>query len=218
MRNVACSNFRRRSVKCLSTLLIDARQIKGDRGMDGTRFDSLTRTLGALADRRATVRALSGAAIGVFAPSSGADAKKKKKKCKRGQKKCGKTCCPLGQFCRSGKCSICPPPLFVCPIGGCAETLCGGQCCAVRETCVDNQCAPCPDQVNSCGVDAPRCNNGSGFCATSVEGGTFCVSAAPVCSPCASNDDCADGDDFAICGTCNSCDGANRACFVTLPE
>jgi hypothetical protein len=56
----------------------EAQQIKGDRGMDGTRFDSLTRTLGAIADRRSTVRALSGAAIGVFALSSGADAKKKK--------------------------------------------------------------------------------------------------------------------------------------------
>jgi hypothetical protein len=185
--------------------------------MDGTRFDALIQTLGSVADRRATVRALSGAAIGVLAQSNDADAKKKKKrkKCKGGKKKCGKKCCPLGQFCRSGQCSICAPPLFLCPIGGCAATLCGGQCCAVRETCVDNQCMPCPELTDSCGGAVPPCDNGSGFCATSVEGGNFCVSASHECGSCTGDDDC---DDFEICGTCTSCGGANKACFLTLPE
>ena len=187
--------------------------------MDGTRFDSLTRMLASVRDRRATVRALSGVAIGALTLSAGtAAAKKNKKKCKGGRKKCGKKCCPLGQFCRNGRCSICAPPLFVCPIGGCAEILCGGQCCAVRETCVANQCVPCPDLTDSCGVDVPRCDNGAGFCATSVEGGNFCVGEASVCSPCTGDGDCVFVDDFAICGTCNTCGGANKACFLPLPE
>jgi hypothetical protein len=187
--------------------------------MDGTRFDSITRTLRAVADRRTTVRALPGVAIAALAPGTvPAGAKKRRKKCKGGKKKCGKKCCPVGQFCRNGKCSICAPPLFECPIGGCAATLCGGQCCAVAETCVDNQCAPCPDLTNSCGVDVPRCNNGSGFCATSVEGGNFCVGASSECSSCTDNDDCADIDPFAICGVCTTCGVSNKACFVTLPE
>lgn len=185
--------------------------------MDGTRFDALTRIMMSCANRRATRRLLTGAVIGALvARTDATDARKKT--CKGGRKKCGKRCCPRGQFCRNGKCSICARPLLVCPDGGCAKTLCGGRCCAVAETCVDNQCVPCPDQPNSCGVAVPRCNNGSGFCATSVDGGTFCVSAARECSPCTTDIDCAGVDDFAICGTCTSCGGTNSACFLPLPE
>jgi hypothetical protein len=184
--------------------------------MDGLRFDALIQTLGSVADRRAMVRMLGGAAIGTLSLSHGAvDAKKK---CKGGKKPCGKKCCPLGQVCRNGRCSSCPKRQFECPLGGCAKTLCGGQCCAVAETCVDNQCVPCPDLTDSCAGDGPRCNKGSGFCATSVDGGNVCVSAAHECSPCTSDEDCSDVDDFAICGTCNTCGGANKACFLPFPE
>ena len=84
--------------------------------MDDVRFDTLTRALGALANRRTATRTLAAGAIGLSAllASDDADAKKKKKKgkkkkkkpgaCKANQEKCGNACCNASETCIAGKC------------------------------------------------------------------------------------------------------------------
>ncbi len=106
--------------------------------MDGTRFDALTRTLGSLADRRTTVRALSGAAFGASALSAGAaDAKKRKKKCaKAGRRpnKKRKRCCP--GLVRDGS-------------GACARR-CTPATCASTSVCVGGVCQSCDVCESGC--------------------------------------------------------------------
>ena len=84
--------------------------------MDDARFDALTRVLGALVDRRTTVRTVAGG-VGLLglAAQHAAGAKNKKKKCKKGKKKCGKTCCKKGLVCRNKKC-VAPPHAAECDI------------------------------------------------------------------------------------------------------
>jgi hypothetical protein len=196
-------------------------RIRETTSVDDVRFDGMTRVLGALLDRRKTARAAAGGALTSLGLAAGhdVDAKKKKKKCKGGKKKCGKKCCPVGQFCRNGKCSTCPPPRFLCPNGDCVETLCGGECCAVAQACIGNQCVACPDVADRCAGTPPQCNNGNGFCGTSVEGGNFCTAASVECLlvDCTTDEECVDHFDApAICVNCASCGGG--ACVQIFSE
>jgi hypothetical protein len=51
-----------------------------------------------------------------------------------------------------------------------------------------------------------------------VEGGNFCVDASSERNLCAGDDDCADLDDFAYCGTRTGCGEANKVCFLPFPK
>jgi hypothetical protein len=79
--------------------------------MDALHFDAATRRLGALAGRRAAVRAilvglLTGRVLAAWEEAAAKKKKKKKKKkCKAPNTKCGKKgCCQPGQPCRNGAC------------------------------------------------------------------------------------------------------------------
>ena len=71
--------------------------------MDDARFDDLTRILRRLSDRRAVALAFPGifglAALGGVLNAGDAEGKKKKKRCKKNQKRCGKKKCVKGNCC-----------------------------------------------------------------------------------------------------------------------
>ena len=81
---------------------------RGDRLVDGIRFDGLARRLGSLADRRTTVRGARRQRPGRCWRLRGWQAEaKKKKKCKKPKVKCGKKCCAAGSVCDNGQCVTC---------------------------------------------------------------------------------------------------------------
>jgi hypothetical protein len=184
--------------------------------VDDNRFDALSRSLGVLAGRRATVRALAGGLVGNVGlnANSVTEAKKKKKKCKAPNKKCGKKCCPPGKFCDNGACSDC-------------YDRCSGQCCPVADTCTNGQCVPCPDLADSCFDPATHCDNAvpGHFCVTSVEGGNACAistTALPyICTDpaCTTDAQCETALGVAaMCITCGKCTESGTACARLLPE
>ena len=121
--------------------------------MDGSRFDSLARTLGTAGSRR---RALGGVLAGAFGIlGSRAEEAAAKKKCppckKRKQGKCKKTlpdgtACENGGKCQGGRCAaaVSPPCLARCGTNTCGPDGCGGSCGACSGgTCLAGTC-DCP--------------------------------------------------------------------------
>src|SRR5687767_14335392 len=100
--------------------------------MDDARFDAMIRRLGSVTSRRGTLRtATGGLATALALPSFDADAKKKKKKCKKPKVKCGKKkCCVAGSVCAAGACA--PGCTFVKTEGDTLWTLQAD--CAITKT------------------------------------------------------------------------------------
>lgn len=75
--------------------------------MDLSRFDRLTRILGAIQSRRTVGRAALGSLVGLLSVTnlSAKTKRKKKRKCKGNAKKCGKKCCPQGEQCLGRRCA-----------------------------------------------------------------------------------------------------------------
>jgi hypothetical protein len=170
--------------------------------MDGSRFDSLIRSLVAPQPRRAVTRAIGGltlagvAAVGL-APADG-EAGKKKKKCK----KCGscRTCkkgkckpkpngtdCGGGQACQSGACR--------CPEG---QDACGGACLEscpsirLRNPVTCACCRPTGEIERECApAENDPCCSGL-FCEAIGDEGTACPGRT-LGQPCDFDDQCESG-------------------------
>jgi hypothetical protein len=162
--------------------------------MDARHLDDLAREIGSQLPRRGVLGALGGLAALLAVPTLEAGAKKKKKKCKGGKKKCGKKCIPADQCCTTADCGSkgqCVGGTCVCPAG---QKACNGGCipqalccqnseCGAMQTCTNGACT-CPGGLSKCGLDC-------------IEDGLCCQSA-----------DCPDGqhcDDFTC--WCNAADG-----------
>lgn len=153
--------------------------------MEADRFDLMTRALAATSHRRQALLALVGGSLGLLGLSE-ADAKRKKKKCKKNQKKCGKKCVPAsgccadsecteGRTCQNGQCN-CPLGTALCPGKGCvAPAQCGG-----TPNCPSAFPKRCPvttqDPEGLCVVNSDVCCN-------SAQGGGSCDEDAPTCCP-----------------------------------
>jgi hypothetical protein len=111
--------------------------------VDANHFDSLARTLADAATRRTAVSGLLGGGLATVLSRLGfqdAEAKKKRKRrkkkktCKGGKKKCGKTCIPKANCCRSTD-------------------------CGENEKCASGACVPCLPQGTACTSDAECCTD-----------------------------------------------------------
>lgn len=164
--------------------------------MDADDFDRLTRSFTATPSRRHIARALAGlglaGALGLRPGAASVSAKnKKRRKCKGGTKRCGKTClpraaccdhsdCPAGASCERGSC--------VCPGG---EELCDGRCgpiCLSTQVRNPVNCGCCTKNDLSCspaGANPACC---SGTCSATG----MCVGRA-VLQPCEFAAQCATG-------------------------
>ena len=179
--------------------------------MDARQLDDLARDIGSRLPRRSMLGALGGLATLLAAPQLQSDArKKKKKKCKGGKKKCGKTCIPADQCCTSADCGArgnCVNGSCVCPTG---QKACNGGCipqasccqntdCGLDQTCSNGTCT-CPDNQTKCGAvclepglccadrDCPaeqRCDDDLCWC--EAVDGIWC------------DDDCCDAGDDQVC-------------------
>jgi hypothetical protein len=154
-----------------------ARRRVGGRGMDGSRFDALTRSFNPEpATRRRALRLLLGVVAGsagvVSAGDVGARRKRKRKSHCPAERRCGKTCCSKGK-------------------------ICAGDACVVGQ-------GACPTGADSCNFSAYVCG-GVGVapcgCMATTEGDTRCVqlTASYTCGSCTKSDDCADLGPGAVC-------------------
>lgn len=145
--------------------------------MDSERFDDLTRAVAARLPRRAAVRWLAGAALGVRALAGDIDAavgKKKRKKNGKRKKKGG----------RSPAARACSPPCGDCEL--CVDGVCGSACAAC-ETCRLNPGIEC---VSLCDAKACQvCDPDSGQCVSACGECDYCIDGA--CTP--------------TCGSCETC-------------
>lgn len=147
------------------------------------RFDVAIRAFAQVTGRRMAARRLLGVAFIVGAVQARIDEgltkrkKKRKKKCKGGQQKCGKTCipadeccggCGIDEACCDGSCvdlatdgANCGVCGHACPSGGCAfgactcgiGTVCPGDCECVRLAAGGLVCLAANSQGDSCSVD-----------------------------------------------------------------
>jgi hypothetical protein len=138
--------------------------------MDAFHFDRVTRTVSTVLSRRTFARVLS---LGAIALPGLSDAKRtrKKKRCKRNKKKCGKRCFPRANCCNSAD-------------------------CAAGELCIGGQCvigaADCPAAANSCQTVVNCTDNPACLCFQRLEGGVRCVQLSTgACDQCATDADCA---------------------------
>lgn len=152
--------------------------------MDNGRFDNWAKLAGRRQSRRLTIQLLAGAIPGLAAGlfDNRADAAKKKrkpkpKKCRPGQKRCGRFCIASKLCCISANCPDC-------------------QECSAQGTCVDQLLEPL---CNAC--QGLKCVNKSLRCAPVKDGtacGEFCCEAPDTCCPgwrgCKSPD--------PVCGAC----------------
>ena len=150
--------------------------------MDSERFDRLTRAF-ALPSRRQLIGVASGLlALPAVVGPEGAEAKRKKTKCKDGQKHCGS----------KRKCFDLQTNRKHC--GSC------GIACAAGETCLGGQCvvvgpADCPADADSCSATdvVPCTDNPDCGCYQRLEGGVRCVQfTLPIgaCDQCETDGDC----------------------------
>jgi hypothetical protein len=154
--------------------------------MDANRFDSLLRQFGEIASRRDVAR-LGALAIGVTsllelvaggARKKRGKHKKKKKRCKGGAKKCGKTCIPAANCCSSADCGVCES----CQNGQCASGCDTGQeCVAGACRCATSSCDGCCDG-DAChdGNSDGNCGHDGDVCVT-CSGGKTCQSGSCAC-------------------------------------
>jgi hypothetical protein len=163
--------------------------------LDAKRFDALACLVDAAVSRRAAMGGLLGLGLAGVVPRLSseqvASARKKKKKCKGGKKKCGKKCC-LPETCFDGAC---------CP----ADRACGEVCCASSQVCADSESSLCVVGTGTCQPGNGSCNtsnfvfcNGSEecVCALATNGVVRCgtpIATATLddCGKCSSNADCA---------------------------
>jgi hypothetical protein len=181
--------------------------------MDSSRFDTLVRTLGTTGSRRTVLRALGGvvlAALGVT-PTGDAEARRRKKKCKHGLKRCGRRCVDRqtdGTNC--GSCGTICGPCETCQFGTCRTT------CPTCQECQNGTCGPVTDGTvcGACGA----CQQGhcDGQCtATEQCANGSCVAA---CDPaCPSNQACVNGGCVDASGGCTTPDDSCAGDIVLCP-
>ena len=164
--------------------------------MDQQRFDDLLRSASLTIDRRGATRGTLAALLALVVPVS-VDAKKKKKKCKGGKKKCDKGCCLPNQGCRNGQCQCAPD-----------EDACGAVCCPPSQACVGGQC-DCPPAACNAAVDPTDDEFEGCFCEDAAEGGTHCFANLSCCAPPAKCDLTSQCDPGEVCQTL-SCGNVSR--------
>lgn len=194
--------------------------------MDARQLDDLAREIGSQLPRRSVLGALGGLAALLSAPTLNADAKKKKKKCKGGKKKCGKKCILADQCCTSADCGSkgeCVSGTCVCPAG---QKACNGGCiaqaaccqtsdCGQQQTCVNGACT-CSGGLAPCGqecIDPELC------CGTTCPGnqvcdGGFCLCPDPDDWPCGDGR-CMAGSECCVSANCaegQHCDNGTCWC------
>jgi hypothetical protein len=201
--------------------------------MDNHHFDQLTRSLTTLVSRRAVapltvagaIRVILGldpdpvAAAKCVRPGKkcnpkqrnlarccgGAKCRRKRCRCPRGRRPCGKRCCPRGQICSGNRCVA--RSTTTCPAGQTAcDALCRnlqsdrnacGSCtttCPLPEACVDGACI-CPHPLTVC----------DGECVTTAGDARHCGGCNQPCGP----------DEACSSGEC--CTRINRPC-VTVDD
>jgi hypothetical protein len=138
--------------------------------MDRNHFDNLARVLGSHSSRRRFGGLL--VALGIGSSVVAADAKKRrKKKCRGNKKKCGKKCILKTQCCKDADCGAggsCQGGTCQCPAG---KKPCRGTCIPDADCCADGECGAgrfcaggvcvigqgtCPAQADHC-VDVVHC-------------------------------------------------------------
>lgn len=155
--------------------------------MNANRFDARIRLLAGAPTRRSALGSVLGAGLAALLPRLGGEGaaarkkgRKRNKKCKRGQKKCGGKCANLTTD--SANCGFCGN---ACPSGQCR----GGFCiCSGQEDCASLDNCECGLAINGAIVCAgalttTSCTDNSGCPPRSVcrqaIGGSFCGAPCP---------------------------------------
>lgn len=141
--------------------------------MDADMFDQMTREGWRALPRRGVLGLAAGLGALLLGSSAG-DAKKKRKKCKKGKKNCGKRCVDLQTD--SVNCGACGN---ACPGG---QTCSGGTCaCPANQSFVAGACIPrfgCTLDLDTCEVGKKACpqftNESDARCYVSAGGEPFC--------------------------------------------
>jgi hypothetical protein len=168
--------------------------------MDGPLFDRLSARLAVAPEsRRSTLRRLAGGGVAALLLRVDAEPisakKKKRKKCKKGKTKCGRTCIPTAGCCTSGMPGC--PAFSACTNGQCVCTQglrqCGQECIPTAACCTDAECGAVPCIAHTCDCtgrgDGTACGGGKqcsgGVCAKPppcTAGFDSCVVDADCCS------------------------------------
>ncbi|MCC6313566.1 MAG: hypothetical protein IT337_06100 [Thermomicrobiales bacterium] len=134
--------------------------------MDPTRFDALARIFGSRASRRSALAMLALTIPEAAAAKKNGKKHGKKKRCKTGQKRCGKKCVRiLTDAANCGKCGKACGANLVCQNGDCVAA---ASVCPAAFTCQDPFGGPAP----VCGSVA---GGGTCGCYTSTEGNNVCL-------------------------------------------
>ena len=185
--------------------------------MDGSRFDTLTRSLAVVGSRRRALAALGGALglLGLVHPDDAAAAKSGKckskcdecQRCKRG--KCKKT--NGTKRCKKGKCQA-KSNGTGCSVGNCLEGSCFPQ-----STCPATTTGFCSTTPETCSAPEAVC-----VCDRSTEGNVVCVTTRETrCPPaagvqtCTSSADCPAGEACVDISGC--CPAPAKVCMARCP-
>jgi hypothetical protein len=155
------------------------------------------------------------------------------KRCPKGRKRCGHTCCKPGFVCRTKKGKkhcVCPKPKKVVK-GRCVKPPVGNT--QPVPTCTDGVRNGNETDVDCGGPTCPKCANGKACaagtdCQSGVCTNNVCVAPAASCSdtrcggdcpPCANGQTCAGGPDcqsgHCVGGTCRQCGAAGDCSAIT---